>query len=496
VPGRRLAADDATSKWTLTHDRPVADAMFAPPHNNRNPVLTMDGKNVHVWTDETKVDLLGHEDWVTKMAASADGSHFVTASSDGTARVWLVDMAAPVAVLRGHRGAVKHAHFIGGDKQRVLTIGADGQSFLWLLHPTQLLSYTRNKWALGAAFSPDGRRVMLAYENGASVMSLPVDESQAPGEPLKLEDAEDVGLARLSWRPDGQMMLGVQSSSKAFVTNVLQVFAADSGKHLWPGQPSDLFLGTFAPKGFDLLTSNRNGQLQVWDSRHLDAPDLKPLQQFAGPGLGTTAIALSADGRWVAAASEGVIRLWARDKPTDPPLTLQGHEGDVVAMTFSPDSQHLLSASADRTARIWHLQPGGPRPDVLEGNASALTSAAFDATGEKVLTGNARGGIDVWAFHPQQSRPADRLQRMTSLRWHTEMVNSVAFSPDGQWILSASDDGSVRRGTCKTCWMSVAALQDKAANEALVPPAELRKIEQQSHGQIARMLERARSPSQ
>lgn len=498
VPGRRLSGQDGKSGWLFKHDRPVSEAVFAP-HPERDPVITVDGKNVHVWSDEQrKVDLSGHEDWVTGVQTSADGKLLATASSDGTARIWSVDTGLTVAVLRGHLGAVTHAQFLGQESERVLTIGADGQVFVWRLKPIERVAYAHRKWAFGAAFSPDARHIAVGLESGSSVITSSAEGDAAPGHSVPIKLDEGSGLGKISWSRDGRAFLGTVLHAKQFQIRELRVFDASSGARLWPRQKAGLFLGAFAQQRDELLSSDREGRLEIWDSHQLQGDEPRPIASFAGAGGDTTAIAISPDGQWVAASAGRSIMLWPRGQPQAKPRELRGHEGSVTDLVFSQDGRFLLSGSADRSARIWPvgdgLTLGEGTPTVLQGNTSQVTSVAFDATGRRVLTGNVRGTIDVWRFDPQERSQEDRAERLVTLRWHNEGVNAVSFSPDGETILSASDDGSVRRGKCLPCWMSPDGLRAAAMQKARVSSEEQKEIERQPKGTFSRALDTLRWP--
>ena len=71
--------------------------------------------------------LEGHEEAVLGAQFSPDGRRLVTASWDGTARVWPIDGRGQAVVLRGHSGGVIQAAF-SPDGQRVATASADGSS--------------------------------------------------------------------------------------------------------------------------------------------------------------------------------------------------------------------------------------------------------------------------------------------------------------------------------------------------------------------------------
>jgi tRNA A-37 threonylcarbamoyl transferase component Bud32 len=186
------------------------------------------------------------------------------------------------------------------------------------------------------------------------------------------------------------------------------------------------------------------------------------------------AAAFSPDGQVVTAALDGTLSLWAPDAPSD---TLLGrHEGRVWSGSLSPDRRRLATAGFDGVARIWDLQGREP-PRVLAGHtAKSLYLAVFSPDGQKLMTGAADATARVWgqagpplvlpghgvwayalAFGPQgQLATGDQLG--TIRRWSAEgtllathqhlpktdgsRVHTVAFSPDGRWLLSGSRSGT------------------------------------------------------
>jgi len=60
-------------------------------------------------------------------------------------------------------------------------------------------------------------------------------------------------------------------------------------------------------------------------------------------------------------------------------------------------------------------------------------------------------------------------RELSALAWHGDSVNSVVFHPDGERILTASDDGTARLGRCQACRLPLAQLREAAAQVPLAP---------------------------
>jgi hypothetical protein len=100
---------------------------------------------------------------VSSAASSADGKRVVTASYDETARVWDLESAKQIAVLRGHTSVVSSAAF-SADGERVVTASADQTVRIWDVESGKEITVLKGHSydVVSAAFSADGKRVMSA----------------------------------------------------------------------------------------------------------------------------------------------------------------------------------------------------------------------------------------------------------------------------------------------------------------------------------------------
>jgi cytochrome c len=113
---------------------------------------------------------------------------------------------------------------------------------------------------------------------------------------------------------------------------------------------------------------------------------------------------------------------------------LRGHGGPVRALAISPDGQSAISGSFDSTAIRWSLSRNSAE-QVLRFHADAVNAAVWLGDG-RVATAGADGRIAIWRV--------GKAEPDTVLEGHTAPIVSLAASPDGATLASASWDQTVR----------------------------------------------------
>ena len=122
--------------------------------------------DIWVTTSEELAILRGHDKFVQSASFSSDGLRVVTASWDGTARVWDATSGRQIAMLRGHEAPVFSAAF-SPDGLSIVTASEDKSARIWdatTYHQRAILR--GHEGAVNfAAFSPDCARIVTASED-------------------------------------------------------------------------------------------------------------------------------------------------------------------------------------------------------------------------------------------------------------------------------------------------------------------------------------------
>ena len=195
-----------------------------------------------------------------------------------------------------------------------------------------------------------------------------------------------------------------------------------------------------------------------------------------GHGAAVTSAAFSPDGERLASASlDGTVKLWNTEAGQET-RTLKGHTDLVGSVTFSPDGRRLASASDDQTVKLWDAETGHELQS-LRGHASAVMSVVFSPDGNRLASASEDRTVKVWDAETGQeiltfqghtdavsawrsartaigSPPRVRTTpsnvgrrdgpRSPAVKTHFQPVMAVAFSPDGNRLVSAGQDGMLK----------------------------------------------------
>src|SRR6266478_3449785 len=207
------------------------------------------------------------------------------------------------------------------------------------------------------------------------------------------------------------------------------------------------------------LGENRFGQWRLIASMLLTAfpavafsqgrPDI--IWASGGHSASVNSVAYSPDGQLLVSGSGDLtIKLWQRDgtfiKSLAIPYNINAQLTDVRSVAVSSDGK-LLAAGVQLfngnshfyfgAVQIWRISDGVP-VQTLTGygsgdiTATGVNSVAFSPDGQYLASGSSDRLVKIW-------RVANGTL-VTSRSDHTQKVNAVAFSPDGQRLASASDD--------------------------------------------------------
>lgn len=241
----------------------------------------------------------------------------------------------------------------------------------------------------------------------------------------------------------------------------------------------------FSLDGEHFASGDNDGTICIW--RMSDMQVESTLQYGNG---GVLSLAFSQDGQKLAAGFEdGPIKLWSV-KGGAPLHALKGHEMGTKDLLFSPDGARLVSVGEEGLAKVWRVEDGTLEREIKA--ETNITCVAFSPDGQNLLFGKwfeadiemirlsdgeaagkiagQRGGTFGMAVLPDGENlivwaQDETIRRISSVDGKIEeqvldfgeAPESLAFSPDGAWLVSAGRDGLIhwwgaRDGSLNAQW--------------------------------------------
>jgi WD40 repeat protein len=286
----------------------------------------------------------GHTRSVTAVAFAPDGRRCVSASWDGTVRVWDTETGT---LLQSYRGdPTPRSVAFSPDGRGLLLSGVRNGVWLWDL------TQDRERWRLDrrtagydarVAFASGGRDLVSGASNGAV---------------CRWDAATGKELQRFASYPRGTRVTDVAfaADGNRFVTatsqGVLHLWDVEASQVVqsFAGHPAEVTAVAFAPDGRHLVSASEDRALRLWDVK-----TGKEIRRFTGYVGVITSVAFAPDSRhFVTGGSDSAVRLWHIEQ-RDGSKLFSGHYDTVNCVAVSPDGKYALSGSADTTVRLWRL---------------------------------------------------------------------------------------------------------------------------------------------
>jgi WD40 repeat protein len=358
---------------------------------------------------------------VRTVSFSPDGSQVLTASDDGTARIWRTDGTLVHALHQG--GPLTGASF-SPDATLVLTEGPGDAVRIWRTGTGKTTATVRHSGPVtSATFSHDGNVVLTTSEDGTARLW------RTTGAPL-LVVKHGRPVQRGSLSDDGRLLLTI-SSDRSGQTLRTRLFALPAGRLVYELPAKGVTTASFNHAGTLLVTGSEDHTAAIWR-----VSNGARLHLFADHQGGVTDAEFGPAGRLVVTTStDGATRVWDARTGTRVALML-GHANAVNSASFSRDGKFLVTASSDGTARVWEAATGRPEA-VLRGHADSVAEGVFSPDGRAVATASADGTARIW---DPGTAPELRVLAVSS-----RPVWAASFSHDNRLlVLTAGDDGTAR----------------------------------------------------
>lgn len=413
------------------------------------------------------------------IAFSPDGKNLV-ATSKNRIKLWNIETEKFITFSIGHTKDIADITF-SPDGEIIASGSFDNTVKLWNSQSGQIIKSLNgfSDYVKDVAFSPNGKILAYAGTFGDVIKFWDIESGQF----TKSLEGHGYSIDSIAFSQNGKIFASVGG-----IDNVITLWDVETRNVLksFVGSATMIFSIAFSPDGKYIASGGLDNTVRLWDLE-----TLKLTKTLANRVQSVNSVALSPDGKIIATASnEKTIKLWSIELG-QPILTLSGHTEPINSIAFSPDGKVVVSGSSDMTIKIWDVATG-KLTQTLEDNISSVDSVIFSPDGKFIASSsinnlnlwNAKTGklinnieakadwicsilfspdsktlayIECWDGNSVQSwrKPVKLFdiqsgQIIMSLANHPKRVYEIAFSPDGKYLASGSEDETIKLWNVKT----------------------------------------------
>jgi WD40 repeat protein len=379
----------------------------------------------HLWgrLNRSVSNIRKHKVRITAIEYSSDGAAVVTASLDGTVRLWNAETGEDRHVFE-HSAPVESAAF-SPDGRFVASASRDNTISLWNAETgARLGSVPTTAIPNMVDFHPDGRLAaglrdgrLLIFE--AASLTLINDWK-----------AHEAGASCLAFSPDGLLL------AAGFWDGVVKLWASDSWQavRMIRAHRSRVTRLDWSPDGERLATASADTRAKVWDVK--TGEELAGFYGFEGM-VGAMLFDPSGE-RVLASDSDGKL-LTFDTRTGELASTLRGSERPVYVAARHPDRSRVATATIAGSVFVWNWHDDDVRwlrPAATAEEMNWILDATPSPDGIRVATASRSSGADVWdirngkhLYHVNAPGPPG--------------ASCTTFSPDGKRLFVAHESGSV-----------------------------------------------------
>jgi WD40 repeat protein len=243
-----------------------------------------------------------------------------------------------------------------------------------------------------------------------------------------------------------------------------------AGSRLLGEHTAEVASVSFHPGGRELAASDLSGETRIWP---VERPSGRPRRVLRSEG--TRGLSHDPTGRWLAAfgspAERATVRLWDLNAPpAADPLVFQSDFHDLGGLAFDPSGRWLVTGHFMQVA-FWPL--GGRYARVVRGGEETVGHAAVTPDGQSLVSLSNDGTLRVWSLSPEAEGAARIVLRDTLITGGDFAIDResrlVAIAAEGGAVVVPLAGGPPRRLTGAGGVISSVAFSEDSRRVAAAP---------------------------
>ncbi|PAV14667.1 nucleotide-binding-oligomerization-domain like receptor [Pyrrhoderma noxium] len=307
------------------------------------------------------------------------------------------------------------------DGRYIIVASEDGVIRKWDAH-TNCLIWEREidrkqvdlSRVVSAAFSPDAKSIVFGNNQGTIVV-FNVDTGEQVGEPLK---GHTESVLCLSFSSNSHYLA---SGSMDTTINIWDVDRRKVKISTLKKHTKAVTTVNFSPSGNNVVSGSWDGTILVWDAFTGEV-----VREIECEGE-VNSVTYSPNELYILAGGSEWMSMWDVDDVKAPPKVFQVDES-ILRVAFSPDSSRFVSLNDDRDAiQIWDASWGEEDTKPTFEEQGPIQSISLSPSGKFIASGSLDSSIYLW--NVQRGEFVKKLK----LRCH---VRSISFSPVNEKLIA------------------------------------------------------------
>ncbi len=427
----RVIANTPTKRVHAISLSPSGKELLSASHDHILRVDSTDETDRHPSNQAGVSSWSGHAADVLAVTYRNDGAMFASSDAAGRILLWSPFLNEPQGELIGHSGGVTHLGFVSNNQQ-LLSAGDDGILRVWQI-PDPPQSFNLGEvslidWSMNLSQS---QAVCIANANRAFVLDLNTAEMVTEYPKLAAQPTAVAHASNNSW-----VCIADQTGAVQLLNYNDGVVRGTVSAH-----PTRINAVAIHPDATRFATAAEDGSVRFWTQPSKSEEPHQPLRQWQiEANAAPTSLTFTLDQQHLlCGATDGRIRQWNLSSG-ELVRTIDAHQGAVRKLVVAPNAQTFGSCGKDKTLKLWSLGDGTAQQTLQ--STEEVHSFGFSADSIRVAAAYQDGVVRVW------ERASGQL--LQSLAGHTAAVVAVGYLSDGQTIVSASHDQTLRRAKAST----------------------------------------------